>query len=112
MAGAASWQRVGWQADIRGGLIDDVSNEGEYTNPSHVQFVQDMEEAGLDVQHYQGRFYWEGPAVAVDDLQDALGATEVRCQWDHLGLGWIVYPRAYGHVRRIKEHEDAGPDES
>ena len=65
----------------------------------------DMEEAGLEVQHYRGRFYWEGPAVAVDDLQDALGATKVRCQWDHLGLGWIVYPKAYGNVQSTEEDE-------
>jgi hypothetical protein len=31
----------------------------------------------------------------VDDLQDALGATRVRCQWDQFGRGWVVYPRAY-----------------
>lgn len=83
-----------------------MSSQGEYTNPCHLQFVEDMEEAGLEVQHYRGRFYWEGPAVEVDDLQDALGATKVRCQWDHLGLGWIVYPRAYGNVRGIEEDEE------
>ncbi len=83
-----------------------MSSEGEYTDPFHLQFVEDMERAGLEVQHYRGRFYWEGPAVAVDDLQDALGATRVRCQWDHLGLGWIVYPRAYGDVRQIEEDDE------
>ncbi len=80
-----------------------MSSKGKYTNPFHLQFIEDMEEAGLEVQHYKGRFYWEGPAAEVDDLQDAIGATKVRCQWDHLGLGWIVYPRAYGDAEWIEE---------
>lgn len=63
-----------------------------YTEPDALAFVEDMTAAGLDVWHYRGRWFWEGPAVSVDDLQDALGATRVRCQWDELGLGWVVYP--------------------
>ena len=65
----------------------------EYTKPEHRQFVADMEAAGLEVRDYQGRYFYKGPAVAVDDLQDALSHTKVKCQWDHLGLGYIVYPR-------------------
>jgi hypothetical protein len=64
--------------------------------PDHKHFVDDMEEAVLEVRHYRGRFFWEGPAVVVDDLQDALGSTEVRCQWDNMGMGWVVYPREHG----------------
>ena len=70
----------------------------EYKHPDHVRFVEDMEEAGLDVRHYRGRFYWRGPAVVIDDLQDALGSTKVRCQWDNMGLGWVVYPEAYDYA--------------
>ncbi len=81
----------------------------EYDEADHVQFIEDMEEAGLEVRHYRGRYYWEGPAAAVDDLQDALGATRIRCQWDNLGRGWIVYPKAYGGVRQIEEGE--GPED-
>lgn len=66
----------------------------EYTNPDHIQFVSDMEAAGLEVEHYHGRFMWEGPAVRVDDLQDAMSETKVRVQYDNMGLGWIVYPKA------------------
>ncbi len=57
------------------------------------RFVEDMRAAGLKVRYYRGRFRWRGPAVAVADLQEALGATQVRCQWDHLGLDKVVYPR-------------------
>jgi hypothetical protein len=59
---------------------------------NHKQFVADIEDAGLTPQDYHGRFFWHGPAVAVDDLQEALGATKVKCQWDSLGMGFIVYP--------------------
>ena len=66
----------------------------KYTNKDCVQFIEDMEEAGLEVQHYRGRFFWEGPAVEVDNLQDAMQATKVRVQYDNMGLGFIVYPVA------------------
>lgn len=59
-----------------------------------IQFVDDMQAAGLDVEAYHGRFWWSGPAVRVDDLQDALSATKIPCQWDQMGLGYVVYPRA------------------
>jgi hypothetical protein len=79
----------------------------EYEANDHVQFVKDMEEAGLKVRHYRGRWYWEGPAVVVEDLQDALGATKVRCQWDEFGRrASIVYPKAYGEARPIEEDDD------
>ena len=63
-----------------------------YTKDGTKQFVRDMEDAGLEVEHYRGRFLWEGPAVRVDDIQDALSNTKVKCQWDSMGLGFIVYP--------------------
>ena len=73
-----------------------IEEHNHEPDPEHERFANDMEEAGLEVQHYRGRFFWEGPAVVVDDLQDALGATEVRCQFDNLGKGWVVYPKEYG----------------
>ena len=71
----------------------------EYTSPSHVQFVQDMQEAGIPVKHYNGRFYYVGPAVFTDeegglDKQDVYRATTVKCREDTLGKhDYIVYPR-------------------
>jgi len=53
-----------------------------------------MKSEGIKVYHYKGRFYWEGPAVNVDNIKDALSATKVKCQWDRLGLGYVVYPVA------------------
>ena len=74
-----------------------MSHDHHFRHLDHLRFVEDMEEAGLDVRQYRGRFFWTGPAVVVDDLQDALSATNVRCQWDNMGRGWVVYPRAYDH---------------
>lgn len=62
----------------------------------HEQFVQDMKKAGHEVEHYRGRFFYEGPAVKCerDELQDVIRATQVKLQWDHLGrTGLVVYPR-------------------
>lgn len=62
-------------------------------NKRYEKFKREMEEAGLEVENYKGRFFWEGPAVRTDDLQETLAKTVIPCQWDTLGLGWIVYPR-------------------
>lgn len=72
----------------------DLSVVPTYTDRDCVQFVEDMENAGLQVEHYSGRYFWEGPAVRVDDLQDAMSETKVRVQYDNMGLGYIVYPNA------------------
>ena len=65
----------------------------KYENKNYQKFVKDMEEAGLEVEHYKGRFFYEGPAVRCDSLQDVLSNTKVKCQWDNMGLGYIVYPK-------------------
>ena len=57
------------------------------------RFMRNMKKAGLKIEDYRGRFFWTGPAVRVNDLQDALSATKVKCQWDNMGLGYIVYPK-------------------
>jgi hypothetical protein len=86
---------------------DEPKDEYVYDEPDHVRFVEDMTAAGLRTRHYRGRWYWEGPAVVVEDLQDALGATKVRCQWDNLARDWIVYPKAYGTARRIGDEDES-----
>ncbi len=65
----------------------------QYTKEHYQQFVEEMNQAGFDVEHYEGRFFWSGPAVRTDDLQQVLCATKISCQWDNLGLGYIVYPK-------------------
>ena len=43
--------------------------------------------------YVEGRFYWRGPAVVVRHAADAMSETRVKCQWDGMGLGVVVYPR-------------------
>jgi hypothetical protein len=60
--------------------------------PHQVRFVEDMRSAGLKVFHYEGRHFYQGPAVRVHERETALRATDVPCQWDNLGLEFVVYP--------------------
>jgi len=76
-----------------GSAILGITNR--YSEPEHRQFCLDAAAAQLPVKHYDGRFYWSGPCVIADDLQDVLGATKVKCVWDELDSRFVVYPRAY-----------------
>lgn len=80
----------------------------DYDREDFQTFVEDMrrllEDGDLrsehpQVQHYRGRFYYEGPAFFIDDgddLQTVIRATTVRLQWDSLGRsGNVVYPASY-----------------
>jgi len=69
-----------------------------YDNTIYQQFVEDMEEAGIEWEHYRGRFYYEGPAARTNEngfptQQDVIRATKVNVQWDNMGFNWIVYPK-------------------
>jgi hypothetical protein len=70
-----------------------------WNHPDHSRFAADMHLAGLRVQHYPGRFFWQGPAVVVSDRDQAISATDVACQWDQMGLDWVFYPQAYAAAR-------------
>ena len=68
-----------------------------YDDPRYLKFVEDMRENGIPVQHYNGRWYYSGPAAVTNrhediDLQDIMRATQVRLQTDSMGLETIVYP--------------------
>ncbi len=66
--------------------------EDSYERKHFKQFVEDMLGRGLEPYHYNGRFYYKGPAVNVSNIQDALSFTKVKCQWDNMGLDFVVYP--------------------
>jgi hypothetical protein len=76
----------------------------QYNIPNHKKFAKDMEKVGLKVNLYHGRYFWHGPSVNVDNLQDALSGTQVKCQWDNMGKGYVVYPEANDHsLERARE---------
>lgn len=95
--------------EIFEGLIivpaEDVSfpeeeNEGiEIDEDIYEQFVEDMENVGIEYEEYHGRFFYHGPAVRTNEKgfptrQDVIRATKVELQWDNLGeLDFIIYPR-------------------
>ncbi len=59
------------------------------------RFMRDMRRAKLlkSMSYYSGRFFWHGPAVSCNNIQDVLSNTKIKCQYDQLGLGYIVYPK-------------------
>jgi len=73
-------------------LYDRAVSSDDYEKERYKNFCDDMENAGLELRHYDGRYYYHGPAVVVDNIQDALSKTKVPCQWDNMGLDYIVYP--------------------
>ena len=81
-----------------------------YVKPEHVQFIDDMEEAGFDVRHYSGRWFYQGPAVSVDDLQDAMSETKISVGWDNLGMGFIVHPAVSDSDLELKERPKSQTD--
>lgn len=59
------------------------------------KFEEELENE-YDVEQYQGRGFYNGPAVRIDssELQDVIRATTVRVQWDTLGKDkLVVYPK-------------------
>ena len=76
---------------IKLATCDDVE-PGDYKQAEYSQFVGDMLDAGLEPYHYRGRCYYEGPAVDVDKVGDAMSKTSVKCSFDGMGLGYVVYP--------------------
>jgi hypothetical protein len=56
------------------------------------EFIRDLKDS-FEPEHYVGRFFYKGPSVVVDDVADATSKTNVKCQWDNLGLSYVVYPR-------------------
>jgi hypothetical protein len=65
-----------------------------YDTDACYQFVADMESAGIMVRHYEGRDFWQGPAVVVPAIavKSAMARTAVNLQTDLMGLDRVVYP--------------------
>lgn len=80
-------------------------NLQRYENARYQQFVMDIVEAMENgvfdeserwpkFQHYEGRFFYEGPAVSCTNaqLETVIRCTDVSLRKDNLGFDWIVYP--------------------
>lgn len=77
----------------------------KYDNDTCNKFVEECENAGFEVEHYRGRFYWTGPAVRCEnsDYQTLVRATSMELQHDSMGLGMIVYPVRSGKLMEEAE---------
>jgi hypothetical protein len=84
----------------QGAAVIGITNR--YTHSDHKQFCLDMAANQIPVEHYEGRFFWSGPSARVTDIQDVLSYTKVKCLWDAMGKGWIVYPKAYSQEAIIQ----------
>ncbi|MEG3877907.1 hypothetical protein QT972_11045 [Microcoleus sp. herbarium7] len=91
-----------------GSVVMGVTNR--YTNPEHKQFCLDMIRASIPVKHYNGRFFWSGPAASVSDIQDVLSYTKVKCVWDESGRDYVVYPKAYSQAAVLEVQQQLGSD--
>jgi len=69
----------------------------DYSQEKYRQFVMECYNAGYceedSIQHYRGRYFYEGPAVITPDVQDVVRATKVKVQWDNMGRDYVVYPK-------------------
>jgi hypothetical protein len=67
----------------------------EYKSEDHQTFVSEMKSDGRDVEHYNGRNFYEGPSIHCDrsELEDVIRASTVRLGWESLGKsGLVVWP--------------------
>ncbi len=58
-----------------------------------LKFAQECHAADLEVRNYSGRMYYNGPAVVCDDVSEVMSVVSVKCQWDNMGLRFVVYPK-------------------
>ena len=68
---------------------------GEYRSLSYQKFIVNMHNKGYELQHYNGRNIYEGPAVVVPKIKKDLAEkhSQVVCQWDQMGKSSVVvYP--------------------
>lgn len=63
-----------------------------YKFSHHIKFCQDMRKVGIAVRHYSGRFFWTGPAAYCEYTDDVTTKTELKCSYEVLGRGFIVWP--------------------
>ena len=90
-----------WDDEEPAGSDRDRVEASRYKKDHHKRFVEAVNEAGLTPYHYQGRWYYEGPAVDIRSserlkLYAALheaGFDGDDLQKDNMGMDEVVYPR-------------------
>jgi hypothetical protein len=65
----------------------------EWNNVKHAIFAIEAEEAGLEVVKYNGRHFYEGPAVYASRESEVSPFFSGKIQSDSMGRDVVVYPR-------------------
>ena len=81
------------ETHIAGGEPCQACDFTGYKSETHVKFCQDMRGYDIDVRFYRGRNFYAGPAAEADSISDIMSKTTVKCNYDTMGEGYIVYPR-------------------
>lgn len=73
------------------------------------QFTLELEN-DYEIKDYRGRYSYHGPAVTVEsnELSEVLARTSVPCDWDNMGLGYVVYPSRPNSKSHANECEECG----
>jgi hypothetical protein len=61
-------------------------------NEDHQKFCNDVRAASYEPLHYNGRWFWSGPAVIADTVEEVTAVTDVDCIYDNMGLGYVIHP--------------------
>lgn len=106
---ADHWREIRDTADF---IADDfkvatvpVEYDGHrFTKPDHIQFCRDMEDAGLEIEYYEGIGSWTGPVVRVrgGGLMYVCPKILERVEIDEVGQYYILRPCASGGVEEVK----------
>jgi len=85
---------------IRKEAMPEFNEDGEkiamisdYEQESYKQFIRDVRCEGYEPTHYNGRFFFKGPCIIVENIQDGIRATNVEVQWDNMGRDYVIYPK-------------------
>ena len=74
--------------------LKEIYNEAKESGRDDIcRFMRDMRRAKLKIRYYEGRGFYQGPAVSACEISDVMSETRIKCGWDSLGRGVIVHPR-------------------
>lgn len=64
-----------------------------YEEERYRQFCVDMCRASIKVIHYNGRYWYKGPAVVWPRVSEVKEKTSILLQQDNMGMDYVVYPK-------------------
>jgi len=71
---------------------DKIVNVDDYEDENYKRFISDVKSNGYEPIHYNGRWFYSGPSIVVEDIQVGIRATDMTIGWDNMGHDFIIYP--------------------